>query len=76
MVAVDKTNVLAILSLVFGIVGGIVAIPIGHIALSQIRRTGEGGRGMALAGLALAYSWVALILVYFVFVAFMLSQIK
>ncbi|WP_216353863.1 DUF4190 domain-containing protein [Arthrobacter sp. SRS-W-1-2016] len=76
VVAVDKTNVLAILSLVFGIVGGIVAIPIGHIALSQIRRTGEGGRGMALAGLALAYSWVALILVYFVFVAFMLSQIK
>ncbi|MDP9905597.1 DUF4190 domain-containing protein [Arthrobacter bambusae] len=75
-VAVDKTNVLAILSLVFGVMGGIAAIPLGHIALVQIRRTGESGRGMALAGLALAYAWVALCLVYFTYVASLFSQIK
>ncbi|TDF92851.1 DUF4190 domain-containing protein [Arthrobacter terricola] len=75
-IAVDKTNVLAILSLVFGIMGGFAAIPLGHIALVQIRRTGENGRGMALAGLALAYAWVALCLVYFIYVASLFSQIK
>ena len=32
--------------------GGIIA---GHIALGQIKRTGEGGRGMALAGSIIGY---------------------
>lgn len=53
------TNVLAILALVFGILGGLLAIPFGHIARSQIRRTGEGGSGLALAGLILGYLWLA-----------------
>lgn len=33
----------------------ILAIVSGHIARGQIRRTGEGGRGMATAGLVLGY---------------------
>lgn len=57
------TNTLAILSLVFGIisyfalplVGAIAAIVMGHLARSQIRRTGESGGGLALAGLVLGY---------------------
>jgi hypothetical protein len=32
-----------------------VAIPFGHIALSQIKRTGQEGRGMAIAGLVIGY---------------------
>jgi hypothetical protein len=32
----------------------------GHIALSQIRKTGEQGRGLAKAGLILSYVFVAL----------------
>ena len=35
--------------------GSILAVIFGHIALSQIRRTGQGGRGMAVAGLVLGY---------------------
>ena len=33
----------------------LVAVITGHIALSQIKRTGEKGRGLAIAGLVLGY---------------------
>lgn len=36
-------------------IGAIVAIITGHMARGQIRRSGEDGRGLALAGLALGY---------------------
>jgi hypothetical protein len=49
------TNTMAILALVFGIGGGWLGILFGHMALSQIRRTGEQGRGLALAGLICGY---------------------
>lgn len=57
-------NSLAIVSLVAGIAGyviphpfiaGLVAIVTGHVARSQIRRTGEAGARLALAGLILGY---------------------
>jgi hypothetical protein len=58
----SSTNQLAGLSLAFGIgqvflwfFGSIIAIVCGHIARSQIRKTGEQGDGMALAGLVLGY---------------------
>ncbi|MGV3732387.1 MAG: DUF4190 domain-containing protein [Microcella sp.] len=55
-----KTNTLAIVSLVTGIVGlfipiALAAVITGHIALSQIKRLGDNGRGMAIAGLILGY---------------------
>lgn len=50
------TNVLAIVSLVTSLIGiGIVGIITGHIARRQIRRTGESGDGIALAGLIIGY---------------------
>jgi hypothetical protein len=57
----QQTNPLAIVSMVFGMVAlalgplAILAIISGHIARGQVRRTGEGGRGMATAGLILGY---------------------
>ena len=65
----SPTNTLAIVSLVAGVAGyviphpfiaGIVAIVTGHLARRQIRQTGEGGSGMALAGLILGYLHLAL----------------
>jgi hypothetical protein len=51
-----RTNVLAIVSLVTSILGlAIVPIILGHISLSQIRRTGEQGRVMAIIGLVIGY---------------------
>lgn len=54
------TNVLAIVSLVSAFFISLVAIITGHIALSQIKRTGEKGRGLALAGLIIGYISIAL----------------
>jgi hypothetical protein len=82
----QKTNTLATISLIAGIVqficfyfvGAIVAIVTGHIARSQIKRSGgaEGGSGLALAGLILGYVGLALsvlagigIVVFFAFFA-------
>lgn len=56
------TNGLAIVSIVCGGLGfmtglsAIAAIITGHMALSQIKRTGEDGRGLAIAGLAMGYA--------------------
>jgi len=64
---VAGTNGLAITSLacglgqfVFGPVATIPAIVFGHVARHQIKRTGEQGAGLALAGLILG--WAAVIL--------------
>jgi hypothetical protein len=57
--APSSTNGLAIASLVLGLVGlcvtGIPAVITGHIARSQIKRTGQSGDGLALAGLIIGY---------------------
>ena len=52
-----KTNVLAITSLVVSIIslcgiGSIAGIVLGVVALNQIKVSGEGGRGLAIAGIA------------------------
>lgn len=54
------TNVFAVLALVLSFFIGILGIVFGHIARAQIRRTGEGGAGLALAGLIIGYVWVGL----------------
>jgi hypothetical protein len=62
-----RTNGLAIASLACGLaqfaIGPLATIPaivLGHMARSQIRRTGEQGAGLAVAGLVLG--WAAVIL--------------
>ena len=67
MTSPGRTNGLAIASLAcglaqfaFGPLATIPAIVLGHMARSQIRRTGEQGAGLALAGLVLG--WGAVIL--------------
>ncbi|MFT4230796.1 MAG: DUF4190 domain-containing protein [Microbacterium sp.] len=63
-----KTNTLAIVSLVSSIagitvipfIGSIVGVITGHMSLSQIKRNGEGGRGLALGGTIVG--WVGLAL--------------
>ncbi|MEV4631398.1 DUF4190 domain-containing protein [Micromonospora sp. NPDC049523] len=49
------TNVLAILSLVFAIIFPPAGIVLGHLARRQIRRSGEQGSSLAIAGLVLSY---------------------
>ena len=54
----DKYNVLAIISLVSAFFVSLAAVICGHIALSQIKKTGEKGRGLAIAGLVLGYAGI------------------
>ena len=55
-----RTNALAIVSFVTSIIGfGLVGVITGHIALSQIKKTHEQGRGLALAGVIIGYVSIA-----------------
>ncbi len=65
-----KVNTLAIAALVLGLLIPIGGIITGHIALVQINRTGEGGRGLALTGTILGY-----LLTITVFLAVMVTAI-
>ena len=51
----QATNSLAIASLVCGFLFAPLGILFGHISLSQIKKTGEEGRGLAIAGLVISY---------------------
>jgi Na+(H+)/acetate symporter ActP len=55
-----RTNVLSIVSLATGIIGlAIIPVILGHVSLSQIKKTGERGRIMAIIGLILGYITLA-----------------
>ncbi len=51
----QPTNTLAIVSLVCAFLFAPLGIIFGHISLSQIKKTGEEGRGLAIAGLVISY---------------------
>jgi hypothetical protein len=66
-----RTNGLAVASLACGVgqiffwfLAAIPAVVLGHMARRQIRRTGEDGAGMALAGLVLGWIGIALSVVF------------
>jgi hypothetical protein len=62
-----KTNTLAIVSLISSLVGlflipflgSLAGVITGHMSLGQIKRTGEQGRGLALAGTITGYVGLA-----------------
>ena len=57
------TNAMAVAALISGVVswillplfGGVAAVVLGHLALSQLKKTGEEGNGLAIGGLVLGY---------------------
>jgi Domain of unknown function (DUF1707)/Domain of unknown function (DUF4190) len=76
-----QTNGLAIASFacglgqfVFGPLATIPAIVFGHMARNQIRRTGEQGAGLALAGLMLGWAAVILGIIFVAAAVVALSQ--
>jgi hypothetical protein len=63
----SSTNALAVASLVVGLfwmwwIGSVLAVVLGHVALNQIARNGQSGRGLAIAGLVLGYIGLATLL--------------
>lgn len=69
------TEGMAIASLILGIFGlvcagllaAVPAVVLGHLARGRIRRTWQGGAGMALAGLILGYVTIGINAVVFLF---------
>jgi uncharacterized protein DUF4190 len=76
--AQTRTNTMAILSLIFAFVFWPLGIVFGHMARGQIRRTGEGGAGLATAGLVIGYIFGVLTLIgcglWIIAVAFVASH--
>jgi hypothetical protein len=61
------TNWWAVISLVFGVIGGVlISVVCGIVGLNRARK-GQGGRGMAIAGLVLSGLWVLGIVALVVF---------
>ncbi|MFI5508829.1 peptidylprolyl isomerase [Mycobacterium sp. NPDC051804] len=70
----QPTNPLAIASLVCALLFAPLGIVFGHISLSQIKKSGEEGRGLAVAGLVIGYLVTALaILVVVLSVLFVIA---
>lgn len=53
-----ETNTLATLSVVFAFVFAPAGVVLGHLALSQIHKTGDRGRDRALVGVTLSYVFI------------------
>jgi len=77
------TNHLAIGSLVCGVsqvfvgpLAGVPAIILGHMARREIRRTGEQGRGLATAGLALGWVGVTLLVLVGLMVVAVIATLR
>jgi len=59
-VVAPPTNGMAIAALILAFLFYPAGIVLGHVARGQIKRTGEGGRGLATAALIIGYLQVAL----------------
>jgi hypothetical protein len=55
-------NTFAVLSPIFAVVVPPAGVVLGHLALPQIRRTGERGRPAAIAGLVIGYLMCVLLI--------------
>ena len=58
-----RTNVPAIVGLILAIFFPIVGAIVGHVALSQIKKTGEEGRGIALAAVIVGWTLTGLAII-------------
>src|SRR5207249_771950 len=57
-------NGFAIASLIFGVIGGcFLSVIFGVVALNQIKKRGQRGRGLAIAGLVLSAIWVVVVVI-------------
>lgn len=73
--AAPPTNTMAILALVLSLVFAPVGIVLGIIARNQIKRTGEAGDGLALAGIIIGSILTLLVVAYIVFVIVFFSAV-
>lgn len=61
-----QTNTYAVLAILLAFIAPIAGVVFGHLGLSQIKRTGDAGRGLAVTGLVIGYAAIAFLIVFFV----------
>ncbi len=64
---VAQTNAFALIAIILAFIQPIAGIVFGHMALSQIKRNGDTGRGLALTGLIVGYVYVAFLVMFVIF---------
>ncbi|SMH31222.1 protein of unknown function [Rathayibacter oskolensis] len=64
--ATDRYNILAIIGFIASFFVSVVGIVLGFVALSQIKRTGEKGRGLAIAAIVIGFLAVIVSIIAFV----------
>lgn len=65
--ALGQTNAFALVSAILAFIQPIAAVVFGHLALGQIKRTGDGGRGLALTGLIIGYVYLSFLVMFVIF---------
>ncbi|MDQ0577023.1 DUF4190 domain-containing protein [Agromyces albus] len=61
----EKWNVLSIVAFVLSLVGfNVIAIVLGFIGLNQVKKTGERGRGLALAAIIIGFVSLVFIIIW------------
>lgn len=67
-------NTMAIVGFILAFFINVVGIILGFVALSQIKRTGEQGRGLAIAAIIIGFAEIALGIIFsIIFVALIAS---
>lgn len=62
-------GIIAVITCYFGAILGTIAVVLGHVSISKIKKSGNtvGGKGMAIAGLVCGYVGIAMTLVFAIF---------
>lgn len=74
-----QTNTYAVLAILLAFMAPIAGVVFGHMSLSQIKRTGDAGRGLAITGLVIGYAAIVFLVLFFVlyigFIAFAIAAV-
>ncbi len=72
---VRSTNVLSIIALIGAFVIPLAGIIVGAIALGQIKKTGEAGHGLALAGVIVGAAFTFLYIIGFIIYVVIIASV-
>lgn len=71
----EKYNVMAIVGFILAFFVNIVGVILSFIALSQIKKTGEKGHGLALAGVIIGLVSLVISIIYVIFVVSVIGSV-
>ncbi|GAB2528025.1 DUF4190 domain-containing protein [Paramicrobacterium agarici] len=71
----EKYNVMAIVGFILAFIVNIVGAILSFVALSQIKKTGEKGRGLAIAGVIIGLASLVITIIYIIIVVAFLGSV-